>query len=284
MKERIITGAVGSILILVTYLLLNTVYLNILLALMCIIAVLEVQHVFKLMQNRALTVLNILFAGFIPFSFLFGTKIWTITAIIVYYICFCIIVERDHNIKALSRMISVAAVSFVTVFSMCTLYFIRDIGKSGVMDLVPEDRLLLFTYALGSAWVSDIGAYFVGVFFGKHKLCPEISPKKTVEGAVGGVVSWVLIAVLATYLHTLTVPVEIASVNYFALIIVSIFGSVLSIVGDLFASSIKRANGVKDFGHIFPGHGGVLDRFDSLLVTGPYYFIILQFVHIIVRY
>lgn len=284
MKERVLTGLIGGLLVLISYLLCNTIYLNIAIALLSIIAVFEIQNVFKMLSNRYLMLLNAAFAAFIPFSFLDSTRVLTVSAVVIYIIVLFVIVEINKKPQLLTRIISVSAVSLIVIFALNCVYFIRDLGKTGVMDLVPEDRLLLITFALGAGWISDIGAYFVGVFFGKHKLCPNISPKKTVEGAVGGVLFWVLIASVAAYLHSLTVPVEIARINYPALIVVSVIGSVLSIVGDLFASCIKRANGVKDFGNLFPGHGGVMDRFDSIVATAPYYYIILQIVHIIVRY
>lgn len=111
------------------------------------------------------------------------------------------------------------------------------------------------------AWGSDTCAYFAGMFFGKHKLIPEISPKKTIEGAIGGVIGTMIITLLfARYFHE-------ANLVYF--IPFAIVGSVVSQIGDLFASAIKREFGIKDYGNLIPGHGGILDRFDSILFTAP---------------
>jgi phosphatidate cytidylyltransferase len=122
--------------------------------------------------------------------------------------------------------------------------------------------LLNLVYALLVIWATDTGAYFVGRAWGKHKLWPEISPKKTIEGSIGGIVIAVIIAViyqLSTHFHPDLGLVIIVT------IIISIFGQ----LGDLVESAIKRSFQVKDSGNILPGHGGILDRFDSLIFMIP---------------
>lgn len=118
------------------------------------------------------------------------------------------------------------------------------------------------------SWGADTGAFFAGRAFGKKKLFERVSPKKTVEGAIGGIVSAVLFAGIFTLYFDKTLVIYS--------MIIGAFGSSISILGDLIASRIKREMDVKDFGAIMPGHGGVLDRFDSLLFVTPfvYYFII----------
>ena len=110
--------------------------------------------------------------------------------------------------------------------------------------------------------VCDTGAYFTGVLFGKHKLCEHVSPKKTVEGAIGGIV-WSMIAsavlMLAFKIQT----------NIFVMLGVTALMCIVGMLGDLFASIIKRSVGVKDYSNLIPGHGGILDRFDSMLFISP---------------
>ena len=128
--------------------------------------------------------------------------------------------------------------------------------------------------ALGGAWLSDTGAYFTGRAFGKHKLAPYISPKKTVEGAVGGVIFAEAAMLLLAWLYSLAADAlgHPIVVNYAAILIVTPVLSVFSIVGDLSASVIKRQYKVKDYGSIMPGHGGIMDRFDSVLMVAPLIF------------
>lgn len=116
------------------------------------------------------------------------------------------------------------------------------------------------------AWMTDIFAYFIGRFFGKHKLIPAVSPKKTVEGAIGGIVFCVISTVVFGIIMD-TFFVESGSANYIVLAISGIFISVVSQIGDLIMSVIKRHYGIKDYGKLFPGHGGILDRFDSVLAV-----------------
>lgn len=125
-----------------------------------------------------------------------------------------------------------------------------------------------------TAWFTDTFAYFVGVYMGKVKLCPKISPKKTVEGALGGIVGSIALTTLSGYVFNM-LGVDIAIVHY---VIIGFLCSVASEIGDLAASYIKRYTGIKDFGNIIPGHGGIMDRFDSILFTAPvvyYYFTLI---------
>ncbi len=115
-------------------------------------------------------------------------------------------------------------------------------------------------------WVTDIFAYFTGYFFGRHKLIPEISPKKTIEGSVGGILFCVG-AFLA--FGSIAGSVSGTAPNYLVLAALGLLVSVLSQIGDLFASLLKREKSIKDFGNIFPGHGGIMDRFDSVLAVSP---------------
>ena len=116
------------------------------------------------------------------------------------------------------------------------------------------------------AFASDIGAYFAGVTLGKHKLCPVISPKKTVEGLIGGL----LLAILGMVVYGLILQFGFGfKVNYFFVVIYGLIGALGGVFGDLSFSVIKRQTGIKDYGYLIPGHGGVLDRFDSVIVVAP---------------
>lgn len=155
---------------------------------------------------------------------------------------------------------------FYVCFLMSHIYLIRQYtyGKFFVW--------LIFICAFGC----DTGAYFSGMFFGKHKLMPSLSPKKTVEGAIGGVITATVIAVI--YGIYIDKYFSLENVNTIAFcIITGIAGSVLSQIGDLAASSVKRFVNLKDYGNLIPGHGGILDRFDSVLFTAPVVYYIMLF-------
>lgn len=133
--------------------------------------------------------------------------------------------------------------------------------------------LLLFVIA----WITDTGAYFVGCSIGKHKLIPNLSPKKTVEGAIGGIVACVVISLLYVFILDKIGLSIFGGNDYIKIIVVSLIGSVISQLGDFASSAIKREFNVKDFGSILPGHGGVLDRFDSIIFVAPFVYYILIF-------
>ena len=152
---------------------------------------------------------------------------------------------------------------FYVLFSLTCLVIIRRMNYGEYIYLL----------AFIGAWITDTFAYFTGWVIGKHKLIPEISPKKTVEGAVGGIVFCTLFFALFGLFVGARIGV---SPNYVALCISAVFVSVISQIGDLVFSLIKREHGVKDYGRIFPGHGGVLDRFDSVIPVSVVLLIIMS--------
>ena len=131
---------------------------------------------------------------------------------------------------------------------------------------------VFFPLVFVGAWVTDTFAYFSGYFFGKHKLIPAVSPKKTVEGAVGGTLFAVLGFIIVGFIYGYSVK------NIVILALIGLVASVVSQLGDLAASLIKRHYGIKDYGKLFPGHGGVLDRFDSILAVAACLFVASTFV------
>ena len=130
-----------------------------------------------------------------------------------------------------------------------------------ILRYLPNGMWNLILVIIG-AWISDIFAYIVGTLFGKHKLIPSISPKKSVEGSIAGVVLTAGVFVLYGYIIS---RVTSLTPNYLVLLISGIIVPIISQLGDLMASLIKREYGVKDFSNILPGHGGILDRFDSVI-------------------
>jgi len=155
------------------------------------------------------------------------------------------------NYRLLSLFSALAGISF----AWYSLAWLRDQPNGEFLILI-----LLFII-----WAGDIGAYFSGKQFGRHKLAPNISPGKTREGLLGGLLLSIMAAwVLAILSHTL-------DNNIPALIVVTLFTAMASAGGDLFISLHKRTVGMKDSGKLFPGHGGVLDRFDSLLAGSPFF-------------
>lgn len=130
-----------------------------------------------------------------------------------------------------------------------------------------EDGIYLVWLIFISSWICDTCAYLVGSAIGKHKLAPVLSPKKSIEGAVGGVVGAVMVGALYGYVMVHFELIELNNMWFIA--VIAGIGAVISQVGDLAASAIKRNFHIKDYGKLIPGHGGIMDRFDSVMFTAP---------------
>ena len=130
--------------------------------------------------------------------------------------------------------------------------------------------------SLCGAWIADTGAYFSGVALGKHKLCPEISPKKTIEGFIGGILTTGIV-----YAVAFGVRFGFIVQNVLIAFILGIVCAVIGTLGDLSASMVKRQIGFKDYGNIMPGHGGLMDRFDSVLFVLPTFYAFIAVIGII---
>jgi phosphatidate cytidylyltransferase len=147
---------------------------------------------------------------------------------------------------------------FYVAVMLSYIYKVRDFG----------DGIYVVWLVFVASWGNDTFAYFTGVFFGKHKMAPKLSPKKSVEGGIGGVVGATLLGFIYGYLVSGRMSrLFLHPVYTFA--VASCIGAILAIVGDLTASAIKRNHDVKDYGRLIPGHGGILDRYDSVIFTAP---------------
>lgn len=153
----------------------------------------------------------------------------------------------------------------VRICGICILVILLFKAIPSVRNL--EHGFFYLLFAVLSGCVTDIFAYLTGKSLGRHKLCPVISPNKTVEGSIGGIVGTV--AVLLSLGFTLE-KANVMQVNLSALTIYALLSSIIGQFGDLSMSAVKRCLGVKDYGNLFPGHGGILDRFDSLLFIAPF--------------
>lgn len=153
----------------------------------------------------------------------------------------------------------------ITLYSLVYVPFL--LGHVLLIFKQPNNIVIWFVFI--TAWGTDTLAYFSGYLFGRRKLCPSISPKKTVEGAIGGTLGSMVVSLVFGYFFLRD--------HLFVVALIGILGSVAAQIGDLSASLIKRYIDIKDFGNIMPGHGGVLDRFDSILFTAPTIYYILIF-------
>ena len=272
MKTRTITALVLTLICIPVLLLSEYIVYPIFVSLLSFVAIYEIMRCLGLSKNYTAAIPASVLAVAMPIVayFVGSENIGTIARIIfilsfilmLYYFTLAVFARGELKFSVVSE--AYVLVTYV-VISFTALTAIRYI-PNGVFTFV-----LVF---LG-AWSCDTFAYLFGSRFGKHKLIPEISPKKTVEGSIAGVISATFIFML--YGLILDLATEI-SVNYIILAVSGVLLSVLSQIGDLIASLVKREKGIKDYGSIFPGHGGVMDRFDSILaVSCPFLLICLAF-------
>ena len=167
----------------------------------------------------------------------------------------------EHVVIALFSSIAIPG-------SISIIILLRDIYIK-YPNYTKSEAVFLVLLALFTSWLTDAFAFFAGKKFGKHKMCPNISPKKTVEGAIGGIAGQALLSLVLFYVFNKFFFTEESYLSYTSVILLSVFLSAISMCGDLTASTVKRNYGVKDFGTFFPGHGGVMDRFDSCLFVLP---------------
>lgn len=198
-------------------------------------------------------------------SGLFGVFV-AATVVLLLYMAVVII---EHGKRSYKDILSSGFMTLYITVSMWCIIFTKAFFEIEMM-------LLIFI----CAWTTDTFAYFSGRLFGKHKLIPNVSPNKTVEGAIGGVIGAIVCCLIYLFiLYKLPTTDFIVNiwhwVSYF--IAVGLVGGICSQIGDLIASSIKRDEDIKDFGWIFPGHGGFMDRFDSVMFISPVILIMIMF-------
>ncbi len=199
------------------------------------------------------------------------------TGIIAYYVLMVFVENRIYLFLALIMIL--VAYMFVYVFTfpkykaeqvMCSFFCVAYapvmLSFIYMVRSLPNGIYTVWMIFI-SSWICDTCAYVVGILFGKHKLAPVLSPKKSIEGALGGVAGSALVG--AVYGYFIVEPVISEQQVTWIFLLISMVGAVISQVGDLAASAIKRNHEIKDYGKLIPGHGGVMDRFDSVIFTAP---------------
>ena len=273
MKTRIITSCVGIAILVVVMLFFDTVVFDLVIGALCLIGMHEAWGAVGFTKKDWF-----IFAGAVPMAmfvilaYSFGATGFILPMVMVTALFYAVCLVR------LSQTLNFSCLSSFLVFSAVIVF-----GFSAFIDLkyrLPSAQyksaaVYFIVLILCYAWGGDTFAYFAGRFFGKHKLAPIVSPKKTVEGAVGGVAGCVFLGIVCTAVYQMVSDgsaLFVGSARFEHYILVAVMGgiaSVLGILGDLFASVVKRQHGIKDYGTIFPGHGGILDRFDSVMFVAP---------------
>lgn len=269
MLTRILAAAVGLPLLLVIVLLLPPIGTAILFALACVVGAYEMLWRTGILKHKRIVAYTmVMSAAVVMWSWLRACSIvseqtlWLSALIGLFLyasILFCELLAGHTELKFTALCVALFS-GIVYPFLIGALVRLRgmDGGESGKYYI-----LVAFLISM----IADSGAYFVGRALGKHKLAPFVSPKKTVEGAIGGVITNIIGMVIYTLI--LNKFFGFTQVNYFFAAIYGVVGAFGSMLGDLTLSVVKRQVGIKDYGNLIPGHGGILDRFDSTMICAP---------------
>ena len=281
MKVRIITGVTCALIVIMLLVFTGLGYLGVMsipMGIISAIAAYEIMRVSKC-KNKLLTGVSMVVAAGVPAFFDFNVQQYlpvpASVFVIAYIIALLIIMLKCYDKTKFENVAMALFGSLAIPCSLGTFFKVRDLCVDYPELFQRSHCVFLILCAMYCAWMSDTWAYFVGSKFGKHKLAPRISPKKSVEGAIGGVVGTVLFCV-ASYLVCDRFFFHLDTLKLWMVVVFSIILAILGMCGDLSASVIKRNFGEKDFGNLFPGHGGVLDRVDSFLVTMPALYVIIE--------
>ena len=257
MKTRVIVALVLLPLLLVVLLVLPEVVTAILIAVMAAIAAYELLTGTGLVKHPRLCIYSMVSALWcVLWCGLNIGYAWLLLGILLFWCALFAEMMLSKGKLGLDKTAICFFAGVVLPMLFASIVRIQATENGRVLALVP--------FAI--AFLSDSGAYFAGLKFGKHKLAPAISPKKTVEGVLGGVLATVFGMIVFALVTDVFLGME---ANYLAAFVYGIFGSVAGVFGDLCFSVIKRQTGIKDYGNLIPGHGGILDRFDSMMVVGP---------------
>ena len=271
MKARVLFGVVGFVFVLLALYVFPSIVLEIAVAALCVLATYEVLGSTKLVHNRLELLLCLLVALGLAIGH-FDILPLDLQDVVQGLIFVLLIGSFTIELKFHNGM-NVSQVSWGFFGALIVPYLMLSLLRIFQMDFLPigdtdlQIGQFIVLLPLLAAWGADTCALFAGMLFGKHKLAPVVSPKKTVEGAVGGVVGGAVLVMLAALLMNTFLDLDMP---IWAAALLGGVGAVMGEIGDLAFSVIKRQTGIKDYGHIFPGHGGVLDRFDSVLFVAPF--------------
>ncbi|MDD2627622.1 MAG: phosphatidate cytidylyltransferase [Clostridia bacterium] len=267
MKKRIISGLLFAILGVTIVIIKNPLLDSIFVTLLALIAGFEFLRAFKKKGYNPISWIT--YAGCLGIM-LIGNFVSEEYKILIYKMGISIFVVSIFIYLVMPKLNRTVMDIAITVLSLVYIPVLFSVIK---LILMLENGRLLIWYVILGAFASDTFAYFVGCTWGKNKLCPSISPNKTREGALGGIagviISYIILTVIVNnYLNV--------NMNLYYWILIAIVASITGQLGDLTASAIKRYCGIKDFSNLIPGHGGILDRFDSLMFVAPIVYIFIK--------
>lgn len=283
MKKRVITGAVSALYAVFLLISMNKIpgVMSVTIGFFSAIAAHELMGVSKC-KNKVLTYVSMACAACVPLyiDFELYTKlpIPPVVLVTVYILALFIIMLKMYDQTKFEHVGLALTGSLLIPIAISAIFFVKGLYVAYPTLFTQSQSVFILLCAFYSAWMSDTWAYFVGRKLGKHKLAPKISPKKSVEGFIGGCFGNALFCSISYFVCKFApfANFENGHIKFWMVFCVAIVLSAMGTLGDLTASVIKRNYGEKDYGTFFPGHGGVMDRMDSLIFVMPSLWVILK--------
>jgi len=274
-KERVIVAVIFVPILFIVLFFLPAYVFTAVVVIVCAVSAYELQHKTGIKPNDRISIYVAFSAAIIPIGAYFGVVAHVFMA--VFLILMCLMFIEAVFVFNKKKPITFAQI-MTALFAGALIPYMLSCLVS--LKTLPEGRLFVLLPVI-TAFLTDAGAYFTGVIFGKHRAFPSVSPKKTVEGFIGGIVIGTAAMVIYGVIIVFT---TLHRVEFWAIILYGFIGAMLTELGDLAFSLIKREYEIKDYGRLFPGHGGMLDRFDSTVFAAPaIYLMVMVMPAIIIR-
>ncbi len=280
MKTRVISGIFIAIILIAVWSQIFTPIFDIFFGVLAAAACYEITKAVGV-KNKEMQAVAIIFAGILPLGLIYAAK-FPIGLLCIIYVIFLVVITVINNSDiTFEHLAGTVYASFIVPIAFSFGGLISDFYK--VYDFIDKRECVFFIwFAIAGSLFTDVFAQLSGMAFGKHKMTPVLSPKKTWEGSIGGVICALLLNLLWLCIFLKFFAVKPFAIPIWLYIAMSPVISIAGIFGDLMASFIKRNYGIKDYSNLIPGHGGIMDRFDSVILVMPTFYVMMTIYGLVV--
>ncbi len=280
MKTRVISGVVIAIVLIAVWTQIFNPIFDIFFGILAAAACYEITKAVGL-KNKEMQAVAIIFSGVLAVGVIYASK-FPISLLCIIYVIFLVIMTVIHNSEVTFEQVAATVyASFIIPIAFSFAGLIADLYKA--YDFIDKRECVFFIwFAIAGSLFTDVFAQLTGMAFGKHKMTPVLSPKKTWEGSIGGVLCALILNLLWLFIFIKFFADKPFAIPVWFYILMSPIISFISMFGDLMASFIKRNYGIKDYSNLIPGHGGIMDRFDSVILVMPAFYVMMSIYGLVV--
>lgn len=280
MKTRVISGVVIAVILIAVWSQIFTPIFDVFFSILAAAACYEVTKAIGV-KSKELKIVSIIFSAILPLGLVYASK-FPIGLLCIIYVIFLVILTVINNSEiTFEHLAGTIYASFIIPIAFSFIGLVSDFYK--VYDFIDKRECVFFIwFSVSGSLFTDVFAQLSGMAFGKHKMTPVLSPKKTWEGTAGGIVCAMLLNLLWLFIFLHFFAVKDFAIPIWFYILLSPIISVAGIFGDLIASFIKRNYKIKDYSNLIPGHGGIMDRFDSVILVMPTFYVMMTIYGLVV--